>query len=680
MTNTLRALIVDDKEENLYFLQSLLQGHGFAVTAARHGAEAMMMARQVVPSIIVSDLLMPVMDGYTLLRQWKADAQLKAIPFVVYTATYTEPADEKLAYGLGADAFLVKPLEPAELMARIFAAMASAPRMGEPDGLHAAEEAPDLFKLYSASLVRKLEEKTQQLTESNQALVEEKAQLQMRERAIRAVPQGIVITDATLFDNPIVFVSPGFERLTGYPPHEALGKNCRFLQGPKTDKEVVAKLRHSLALGQACAVELLNYRKDGTTFWNNLSVSPVVDEVGKVVNFVGVQADVTQQRELEAQLRQAQKMDAVGQLAAGVAHDFNNLLSVILGYSSFLMEDLAKGSPVWMDIEQIHRAGKRAKELTQHLLAFSRRKVSESRVLDPAEQLASMQKMLYRLLGEDIELSLLLSKDCGHVRADPTEMEQVVMNLAVNARDAMPRGGRLIVEAANVELDAGYAEGQHDVTPGPYVMIAVTDTGEGMDAQTQERIFEPFFTTKDGERGTGLGLSTVFGIVKQNGGHILVYSEPSQGTTFKIYLPRVDEAVQAATLEQPLVNLQGTETVLVVEDDEQVRGVTSTTLRRNGYRVIEAENGATALKLCTDSDELIHLLLTDVVMPGMGGKPLFDGLCALRPKMRVLFVSGYTENTVLSRGVLDRGMAFLQKPIIPDLLLRKVRQVLDAGQ
>lgn len=675
MTDKLRVLVVDDKDENLYYLQVLLEGNGFFVSVAHHGVEALEFARRNPPSVVVSDLLMPVMDGYALLRHWKTDPVLKSIPFVVYTATYTEPEDEQLAYGLGADAFLLKPLDPDRFVTRLRAAMLKSVHTGV-DLLTTEGGQPDLFKLYSSALVRKLEEKTVQLTEANKALLHEKAELMMRERAIRAVSQGIVIADATQPDHPIVYASPSFERLTGYSASEVLGKNCRLLQGKDTDQAAVQRLRDSLRAKQACVIELLNYKKDGTPFWNSLALSPVFDETGALVNFVGVQADVTEKRELESQLRQAHKMEAVGQLAAGVAHDFNNILSVILGYASFLLDDLPASNPIRPDVEQMHRAAERATELTQQLLAFSRRQVLQPRVIDPGQAIQGMESMLRRMIGEDYELRLLTQSDAGRILADPTQIEQIVMNLTLNARDAMPTGGRLTIETSAAQLDEGYSRLHHDVKPGAYVMIVVTDTGAGMDLATQERIFEPFFTTKAPTKGTGLGLSTVFGIVKQSGGHIWVYSEPGQGTTFKVYLPRVDQDLQPVMLQTPATNLHGNETVLVVEDDDQVRGMTRATLARNGYTVLEAKDGAEALSLAANYASAIHLLLTDVVMPRMSGKQLADQLGPQRPSMKILFVSGYTENTIVHRGVLDPGVAFLQKPTIPDALLRRVRELL----
>jgi signal transduction histidine kinase/ActR/RegA family two-component response regulator len=382
-------------------------------------------------------------------------------------------------------------------------------------------------------------------------------------------------------------------------------------------------------------------------------------------------------RRTEEQLRHAQKMDAVGRLAGSVAHDFNNLLSVILSYSAILLSDIKEIDPLRADIESIMKAGEKAAELTRQLLAFSRQQVLAPRIVDLNVVVQEAEKMLRRLINEDIELMIHCARTLSKVKVDPSQIDQVILNLAINARDAMPGGGKLSIETKDVVLDGSYTNEHFGVTPGPHVMLAVTDTGVGMDKETQARIFEPFFTTKDLGKGTGLGLSTVFGIVQQSGGNVWVYSELGGGTTIKVYFP-VAVGVEADVPEVVApTTLQGTETILLVEDQDEVRQVAHQILLRCGYHVIEARNAGEALLTCERHPRTIQLLLTDVVMPQMSGRELATRLTSIRPEMKVLYMSGYTDNTIVHHGILDSGIAYLQKPIVPDVLARRVREVLD---
>ncbi|MFZ5723770.1 MAG: ATP-binding protein [Pseudomonadota bacterium] len=415
----------------------------------------------------------------------------------------------------------------------------------------------------------------------------------------------------------------------------------------------------------------------GTTGWFEVRCEPVAQGI-----FI-LSVDITERKNAEANLRrteehlrQSQKMEAIGRLAAGVAHDFNNLLTVIIIASDMLMARRPPPDPDHTTIQQIKQAGERAATLTRQLLAFSRQQVMEPRIIDLNEVVGNTEKLLRRLIGEDITLVIRTAPDLGNIKADPGQIGQVIMNLAINARDAMPQGGRLAIETEAVELGADYADTHPEVAPGRYAMLAVSDTGHGMDKATQARIFEPFFTTKAPGKGTGLGLATVFGIVRQSGGFVWVYSEPGHGSTFKIYLPLVHEDLSAPLVIDSDPVPAGDETILLVEDDEQVRAVTSLALQLAGYTVLEARHGQEAVRICEKHPGPIHLLISDVIMPDMGGGKVAAAVRALRPGIRTMYVSGYTDDAAVRHGIELAQAAFLQKPFTPDSLARKVREVL----
>ena len=419
--------------------------------------------------------------------------------------------------------------------------------------------------------------------------------------------------------------------------------------------------------------------------------APIVDAAGTVRGSVLVFRDLSEEqkaevamaesqqalRRMEEQLRQSQKMEAIGRLAGGVAHDFNNMLSVILSYGELLLTELPPSDPSRDDITEMTNAGKRAADLTRQLLMFSRQQVLAPTVVDLNELIAHMHKMLVRLVGEDVTLTANIASVLGRIVVDQSSIEQVILNLVVNARDAMPTGGALAITAADVVLDDAYARAHLGVTPGPYVMLAVSDSGIGMNEATRTRMFEPFFTTKAKDKGTGLGLSTVFGIVQQSAGSIAVSSEEGKGTTISIYFPRVAPSTEVARSPTTRATLRGAETILLVEDEEQVRVVASSILRRSGYRVLEAQHAAEAFRLCEQHPASVHLLVSDVVMPQMSGPALATQLAKAQPGMKILFMSGYTDDSIVRHGILEGQIAFLHKPLTPDTLLRKVRDVLD---
>jgi PAS domain S-box-containing protein len=467
--------------------------------------------------------------------------------------------------------------------------------------------------------------------------------------------------------------NPAATELLGLTRDELLERTVSDIVPPEDRESIDANFRRFLGDG-AVRLEKTIVRPDGTRRQVEFAARANIASG----QHLAVLRDMTPRKQLEEQLRHSQKMEAVGRLAGGVAHDYNNVLTAINGYAELLMAGLRAGDPLRKHAEEILKAGSRAAALTHQLLAFSRKQILQPRVLDPNGVVSNMESMLRRLVGEDVELTASLAPDVGRIRADPGQLEQVIMNLVVNARDAMPRGGTVTIETANVEFDRKYVERRTEVQPGRYVLIAVTDTGCGMDAATLEHLFEPFFTTKEQGKGTGLGLSTVYGIVKQSSGHIWVYSEPGRATTFKIYFPRVDAPPDAPPAPAPVGPVSGHEVVLVVEDHEFVRALATAVLGQCGYTVLEAANGGEALLICEKHEGPIHLMITDVVMPKMSGPELVERVRPIRPELRILYTSGYTDNAIVHHGALDEGTPFLQKPFSPRALAEKVRELLDA--
>jgi PAS domain S-box-containing protein len=498
-----------------------------------------------------------------------------------------------------------------------------------------------------------------------------------RTRLIAAVEQteeAVIILDDV---GHIQYVNPAFEQITGYTPDDVLGQGTQVLDSGAHDTPY-PELWRRLSRGEAWTGRLTAQKKGGSSYEAEVSISPVRDSAGQATEYAIILRDVTQQAALEAQLRQALKMEAIGQLAGGVAHDFNNLLTAIIGYTEFAASDVPAGSLLWGDLQEVLKAANRAASLTRQLLAFSRKQVLQPRVLDLNDVVTDMHKLLRRLIREDIELITTLDPDIGLVETDPGQLEQVVVNLVVNARDAMPQGGTLTVETANVDLDAAYARQHLDVATGPYVMLSVRDDGIGMSEQVRMRIFEPFFTTKEEGKGTGLGLATVYGIVKQSGGHIDVDSVLGMGTTFRIYLPRLRQDLDADEGQaSPDALPRGTERILLVEDEHAVRRFVHRALELRGYTVLEAALPSQALQFCADVAGPIHLLLTDVVMPEMSGRVLADRVTALRPETKVLYMSGYTDDAIVHQGMLEPGVTLLQKPVTTSVLAHKVREILD---
>jgi PAS domain S-box-containing protein len=496
--------------------------------------------------------------------------------------------------------------------------------------------------------------------------------------AVEQAVEAIVITGT---DGLIQYVNPGFERMTGYSRDEAVGRNPCFLKSGEHDEAYYREMWKTLSAGQVWKGRLVDLCRDGTLCRTDVAISPVRDKSGQTISYVAVSRDVSQEVELEEQLRQVQKMEAIGQLAGGVAHDFNNLLTVITCYAEIVKENLEQDDQPVEDIEEVVKAARRAADLTRQLLAFSRRQILTPRVIDLNDVISEMQKMLRRLIREEINLEMIPGENLGLVKADTGQIEQVIVNLVINARDAIAQKGWISVETRNIELDIQKTWPHPDLKPGCYVMIKVVDTGSGMSPSTKERIFDPFFTTKKVGQGVGLGLATVYGIIKQHDGHITVDSELGHGTCFRIFLPRIKAgsgASKPATKEQRLRG--GHETVLVAEDEPEVRGVAVRILQNYGYHVLATGDGVEALEVAQAFEGKIHLLLTDVVMPKMDGKTLADRLKELRPEVKIIFATGYADERIAKHGVLESEALLVQKPYNPIVLVREVRNVLDGNR
>jgi two-component system, cell cycle sensor histidine kinase and response regulator CckA len=630
-----KVLVVEDEIIVAKDIQDRLRRLGYIVPAVvSTGEEAIKKASETQPDLVLMDIVLKgEMDGIEAAREIR---DCFNIPVIYLTAHADESTLSRTKttepYG-----YIIKPFEEIELRTTIEMA------------------------LYKHEMEKRLKENQQWFA-----------------AILRCIGDAVIATD---IEGSVTFMNPVAEALTGWKQNEALGRGLTEVfkivdeqTRAITETPVLRASREEVAINLTAPTLLIS--RDGKETPIDTSAAPIRGHRGESAGVVLVFRDITERKHLEEQLRQSQKMEAVGQLAGGVAHDFNNLLTVIIGLSDLIIRKLDPTLRIYHQAEEIKRAGEQAASLTQQLLAFSRRQILQPKVLDLNGVVTYLNKMLLRLIGEDIELVSIPDERLGFVKADRGQIEQVILNLAVNARDAMPNGGRLIIETANVNLYRENVRLTVGMKPGSYVMLAVSDTGCGMDLETQSHIFEPFFTTKKMGKGTGLGLATVYGIIQQSGGYITVHSEPGRGTTFKVYLPRIEE-----TAEPPQIVVvhsgmpRGSETIMVVEDKVGVRKLISDLLRESGYTVIEACSGAEALQICEWREEPIHLMLTDVVMPQMSGRELADHMTARYPEMRILYMSGYVDRAT---DLLEKGVFFLEKPFAIDAIARKVRDALDA--
>lgn len=506
-------------------------------------------------------------------------------------------------------------------------------------------------------------------------------ELRKLSHAVEQSPVSIIITDR---NGTIEYVNPKFTRMTGYDAPEAIGQTPRLLKSGRIPDSEYRKLWETITSGREWHGELINRKKNGDLFWERASISAIRDASGTITHFVGVKEDISEQRQAEDnhkqamnQLRQAQKMEAIGQLAGGIAHDFNNLLTVINGYSTLLLHEMPADDPFRAEVEQILKAGERAADLTHQLLAFSRRQMLEPKVINVNHLVKNLEKMLKRLIRENIVMQTRLSDELGVVKADPGQVEQIIMNLLVNARDALESSGIITIETGDVELGKEFVAENAGAVEGSYVMLAVHDNGIGMTAETRRKIFEPFFTTKGQGKGTGLGLATVYGIVKQSGGYIQVLSEPGKGSSFRVFFPRVETEMVHEESRIRSQGPRGTETILVVEDEAGVLNLTVSTLKRSGYEVLPASSPSEAREIFAGNHQRIDLVLSDVIMPEKNGLTMVREFRETRPDLKIIFMSGYTDDTISPQEMTDERTAFISKPFTPDLLVGRVRDVLE---
>ncbi|MDO8803088.1 MAG: response regulator [Elusimicrobiota bacterium] len=677
-TAKLKILAIDDGEDNLAALNSAV-AHAFpgaCFFSATNGPKGIELALAEDPDIILLDIVMPEMDGFEVCRRLKADTRLKHIPIVFLTALKPDQEICAKAFEAGAEAFILKPLELWELAVQLRAMLK----------IKAANILQrDEHELLGVMVAQRTRELADELAAREKALESSKKSEELFRTIFTEAPMGIALIDS--LTGHIYEVNRMFASIVGRTMEQMLDIDWMSITHPddvQKDLDNMALLNTGKQHG--FQMEKRYLKPDGTVVWVNMTIAPL--KIGDKSNprHLCLVEDKTAARAagqekliLEEQFRQSQKMETAGRLAGGIAHDFNNILAAILAYSEFLLKSLDKTDPRRLDAEEISKAGLRAAALTRQLLAFSRKQILQPKVLDINLIILGVQSMLKRLIGENIKLTAVTCTMPALVKADPGYLEQVLLNLCVNARDAMPKGGKITIESSIVLMDKASIHRNGTIEPGNYVMLAVTDTGCGMSAETQSHIFEPFFTTKPHDKGTGLGLSTVHGIVKQSGGHILVYSEEGNGAVFKVYLSQI--IGEAEIDEQPVVikkSFTGDGTVLVVDDDISVRTPVRRALVQNGFTVLEAASAEEALAICKRHKNHINLLLTDMLLPKMDGLELAGRLKAIRPEIKVIFMSGYTDQTIIEKGLLDSERNFIQKPFTFDVLLRKTREALCA--
>ena len=680
----MRILSVDDRDENRYLIEALLRGNGYEVASVANGAEALDQLQSGKFDLIISDILMPVMDGFQLCRTVKTDKRWQRIPFIVYTATYTGPQDEAFAMKIGADKFIQKPCEP-EVFLEAIHEMLKLVKNDDAAFHSAPPREEEVLQLYNERLVRKLEQKMLQLEKEVQARKNAEDILRQSEKKYRtlynSIRDAILVSD---MDRTILDCNQAFVDLFGYSLDDIAGKKTLAVYEKEEEFIQLGKsLRKSN--NDSNHLYIINFkRKDGSVFPGEVNVYFLRNEEGVLTGFIGLVRDITErvgaekiQKELENQLQQSQKIESIGRLAGGVAHDYNNMLSVILGYSELALNKLDPADKLCEDLREIHKAAVRSTDITRQLLAFARKQAINPLALNINEVVENTLKMLRRLIGEDIDLAWLPETSLWSVKMDPSQVDQILANLCVNARDAIKGVGRITIKTDTNTFTRSSSAELPGFAPGEYVILTISDDGSGMDNDTMSKIFEPFFTTKAIGQGTGLGLATVYGIVKQNNGFIYVNSEPDKGTTFKIYLPRLIDTMLDIPPENQATLPEGHgEIILVVEDEISILKIAKIILENLGYNVLTAEFPSQALVLSKEYPAKIDLLITDVVMPEMNGKDLSHQLVKHHPRIKTLFISGYMADVIANHGILDKGVNFIQKPFSAKALAIKVDEIL----
>lgn len=666
----MKVLIVEDNDNDRSLLELIMKHHGWDVLVAKNGIEAMEILEKQKPDLIVSDILMPRMDGFELLWSIKNKEDTKNIPFIFYSAIYTGEKDKILAIALGAEAFIEKPKEPEELFETIKEVFHSIKTVKLPD-LRIIKEEEFFLKAYSHIVASKLDQKVRELEELNR----EYAKLYNEHQTLLdGIPDSICLLDKDL---KIRWVNSVFQKDFNKKAEEIIGKHCYSVihqfDTPCEGCSATRVLRTKNVEVQECET------KDGRTW--DVRVIPLKNEQGEVINLIEILRDITEQKKTKEQLINVQRMEAIGLLAGGIAHDFRNMLTPIIGFAHLIKMQIKEDSIIYDYANKIIAAAEKASELAQGLLAFSRKQLLEMKPLLVDNLIEDFTKIISRIIGEDIELKIRLNSGKNLVIGDITQIKQIIMNLITNARDAMPKGGVLSINTELIDMDDNFIKFHGFGKPGKYVLISVSDTGVGIEETIKSRIFEPFFTTKSPDRGTGLGLAIVYGIVKQHGGYVDVYSKPGFGSTFNIYLPSKDipfdkerEIVQKVSE----ITYGSGELILLIEDDDNVRNYLKKALEHGNYQIVEARNGFEGIEKYLLNKDKIKLVILDIIMPLKNGKETLDEIKKIEPSQKYIFISGYPSEIIFEKGMVDSNIEFLSKPISPMVLLQKVKEVLSS--